>query len=254
MPPDKGKGKGKGKGKATHPSESSPLLGSSSRSNRTDHDQHLDRASTRSPILSPRIRSIIVSALIVLASLLISAILFLALLAFSFRPSPSELEALPKTAFRYTSPEEVKILNITEEGVLVNVTIRCGIDADRVFGVQGFSSNEEKAVASQLGKRGVGADWWEDLRRWTARMAINQLPSQAVEVNLSQRIFISPPHSTMPYVGLDSTTRTCTSHLQRFVVSSARSLRLAAARHFHCCRQTGRLNGRAMGICSAGLG
>ncbi len=191
MPTDKGKGKRK----AVHPSERSPLLATSSRSIATDQHEDEPRRSSHS---SRRARSIILTILIVLASLLISALLFLALLAYSFRPSPSELSALPKTSFKYTPPEEVKVLNVTEDGVLVNVTVRCGINADRAFGIERYDNDDEKAAASERGARGMGAEWWEDLRRWTARKALAQLPSRAVAVHVPEQILILPHHITSP--------------------------------------------------------
>ena len=192
MPPDKGKGKRK----AVHPSERSPLLGTSSR--HLAANGYRDDTSRRSPKLSPRVWSIILAILVVFASLFVSAILFLILLAFSFRPSPSELSALPRTAFRYTLPDEVKVLNVTEDGVLVNVKSRCGIDLDQALGVQGFFSDDEKAAAIERGMRGVGAEWWEHLRRWTAHKAFAHLPHQAIAVHIPDHVFIFPHQFSSP--------------------------------------------------------
>ena len=190
--------KGKGKGKAVHPSEQSPLLASSSHASAIDTYERLEDTRRRSPIFSHRVRSILLIILIVLVSLLVSAILFLALLAYSFRPSPSELSMLPQTAFQYTVPEEVRILNVTEDGVFFNVTMRCGIDADQILGVQGFASDVEKAAGAQRGMRGVGADWWEELRRWTAHKALARLPVQAIAVHIPQGMHIFPHNFTSP--------------------------------------------------------
>lgn len=188
------KGKGKGKGKSTRPTERDPLLASSSRFIATQPLQAFDTTPNRSHFLPPRLRSILFTVLIVLASLLVSAILFVALLAYSFRPSPSELSALQKDSFKYLPPEGVKVLNITEDGILVNITVRCAINADRALGIQGFADDDEKAAAVQSGLRGIGADWWEVLRRWTAHKALDQLPLQAISVHIPDHINIFPHH------------------------------------------------------------
>ncbi|WVF66280.1 hypothetical protein IAT40_001020 [Kwoniella sp. CBS 6097] len=204
------RGKGKGKGKSTdvdqgsgETGENQRLLDSTSRSHRTDNgDDHITEAT---PLLhrsgerqgsGSKIRSILLTSLVVLATLTVGAILFLVLLAASYRPSPSELSSLPKTAFAYSSPELISVLNITDDGLLLNLTVRCGIDADRALGVQEFQSPREKNSASERGERGVGAEWWERLRRWTAHRALKSLDTPSVSVNIPSLLHIYPQHSS----------------------------------------------------------
>jgi hypothetical protein len=120
------------------------------------------------------------------------------LLAASFRPSPAELSSLPQTAFRYTPPDSVSVLNVTDAGIWLNVTIRCGVDTDRALGVQGFATPEERTAAEQRGDRGLGAVWWERLRRWTARKSLALLPSQTVQVTIPDQVYIFPQHFSSP--------------------------------------------------------
>lgn len=183
---------GKGKGKAVDSSERSPLLGSPSRRH---HDED-EPPATRSPIISPRIRSHLLTLIIALISVFLAFILFLILLAYSFKPSETELDALPSTAFKYTPPESISVLNVTEDGILLNITLRCGIDADRVLGVQEWDGKEDRVKAEGNGSRGVGAAWWECVRRWTAHRMLAQLPSQAISVQSNESIYIYPRHSS----------------------------------------------------------
>ncbi|WVQ93901.1 hypothetical protein IAU59_000979 [Kwoniella sp. CBS 9459] len=196
------KGKGKAKVIDHGPSEADEnqrLLDSTSRSYRTDNDDvHSndvsplpDRGGARHG-RGHKVRSMLLTALIVLATLAVGAILFFVLLAASYRPSPSELSRLPRTAFSYALPDSVSVLNITDDGILLNLTVRCGIDANRALGIQEFSSPREKEVASERGERGVGAQWWESLRKWTAHRALESLKQPSVLVNIPSTIFVSP--------------------------------------------------------------
>lgn len=189
------KAKGKGKAKATisttdGQTERTPLLPSEGSRSR------LAASRSRHPSRWTKTRSILFAVGLVLLSLLISLILFIALLLNSFKPSPAELDALPKTAFRYSGPEGVSILNITDEGVLVNITIGCGIDADQVLGFShnAWRSEAEKEEAAARGWRGTGSEWWEGIRRWAGGMALGQLPTQAVQVVSPEPIFVHPHH------------------------------------------------------------
>lgn len=183
----RGSAKGKGKARA-EPTERDPLLPSSSRSVIIGHEPQ-----TR----TPRWRSILYTILITIFSLLFAAGLFVALLAYSFKPSESELQALPKTAFSYAGPDNVQVLNVTNEGILVNVTLRCGIDVDTALGITHLD-DDEKAEAIQRGERGTGAEWWESLRRWTASRALGQLSTRSIEVNISDPIYVFPRHFDTP--------------------------------------------------------
>ena len=180
----------KGKGKAVN-REREPLLGSSSRS--VPRRRRDDRSS--------RLRSALLTAFVVLFSLLLSLILFVGLLAYSFRPSTSEVEVLPRKAFQYRLPENISILNVTEEGVYVNLTIPCGIDADEVLGIKPFVGAGDRRDAEVRGYRGTGAAWWENLRRWTARTSLGYLPDN-IEVSIGQ-ILVYPERSTTPILGVN---------------------------------------------------
>ncbi|KAK4687814.1 hypothetical protein P7C73_g2304, partial [Tremellales sp. Uapishka_1] len=185
----------KGKARASDPpSERSPLLGSSS--------QQALPLIERPPTERRRFGSILCTVLLVLLSLTLSAVLFLVLLAYSFKPSPSELSTLPQTAFKYTPPDSVSVLNITEEGVYVNVTLRCGVDYDRALGVQSFRNDKERSHAIIQEYRGVGAGWWEDLRRWTAHRTLEIIPKSSVCVGIPAPIFILPGKSLPPLLSL----------------------------------------------------
>jgi hypothetical protein len=170
--------KGKGKARA-EPTEESPLLASTSQ--------------LEAPVERPRSRPVLSIIAIGLLSLLLSAILFLALLAYSFKPSESELDALPRTAFRYEPPHSVSVLNVTEHGVMVNVSMRCGVDMDRALGVQGYADAEARDRAAVSGERGAGAAWWEELRRWTVRVgapktALVDVPKQVIIAHKSMSL------------------------------------------------------------------
>ncbi|WRT63513.1 uncharacterized protein IL334_000418 [Kwoniella shivajii] len=186
--------KGKGKAVATeNASESAPLLGSPSRSYQTLPVSSEDQPIQRHRVVS-RIGSIVYTILIIWATLIIGFLLFLVLLAASYKPSPSELSSLPRTAFAYSPPDSISVLNITDDGLLLNISIRCGIDADRAFGVKEFDNPQEKAEAEERGERGLGAAWWEHLRRWTAHKALSKLQDPTVSVYIPDSIQISAPH------------------------------------------------------------
>jgi hypothetical protein len=185
MPP---KDKGKGKARA-EPSERDPLLPSSSRI--------VEAPIEEPPRRSGRFRSVLLTVLVVVVSLLLSALLFTALLAYSFKPSERELEHLPETAFAYAGPDNVQVLNVTDDGILVNVSVRCGIDIDSALGIAKLAP-EAKAEAGERGDRGTGAEWWEALRRWTAYRALDQLPAKSIQVNVSEPILVFPKHFESP--------------------------------------------------------
>ncbi|WWD22810.1 hypothetical protein CI109_107304 [Kwoniella shandongensis] len=183
MPRDKGKGKAKAS------DERAPLLGSPSRS-----AQIATSESTRHHTPS-RSRTITHIALLVLLSLLISLGLFIALLAASYKPSPSELSSLPRTAFAYTPPESISVLNVTEHGLLVNISLRGGIDADQALGIQIHTSEEKKALGGK-GDRGGGADWWESVRRWLGHRMLRG--HSQILVSAPEAIYLFPHHFTSP--------------------------------------------------------
>jgi len=165
------------------PTETDPLLPSLP----SDDDAPIEHPIRR----VPQIRNILATTLIVTTSLTLAALLFLVLLAYSFRPSERELDLLPKTAFAYAGPDDVHVLNVTDDGILVKISLRCGIDIDSALGIRPLD-NRHKDEAITSGMRGTGAHWWESLRRWTAYRVLDQLPTQAVEIYVPDPIMIFP--------------------------------------------------------------
>lgn len=189
-----GRGRDKGKGKArAEPTERDPLLPSTST---TPAGPYPDE--TRPPTRRSRIRSILSTVAIILFSLILSLALFLALLAHSFQPSRSELKELPTTAFAYSGPDNVQVLNVTDGGIFVNVSIRCGINADTALGLSSPDQGQ-KANATRPGARGTGARWWESLRQWSAYRVLDRLPEKAVQITTQEPIYVFPEHfDTLP--------------------------------------------------------
>jgi hypothetical protein len=192
--------KDKGKGRAvdvdTTPTERSPLLGdngSPSRSHIRPVHPHIAAIQSERARES-RTRSILYIALIISLSLLAAFGLFLALLLNSFRPSTTELNTLQDTAFQYAGPDGISIVNVTDDGILVNVSLRAGIDWDRALGVQQWTDEDEKQQAVWKGDRGTGADWWESLRQWTAGKVMSQLSEPAIRVALPDQVLVLPDH------------------------------------------------------------
>ncbi|WVR03317.1 hypothetical protein IAU60_000308 [Kwoniella sp. DSM 27419] len=199
MPRDKGKGKAKVDQQSA---EVAPLLGSTSprpeyHTNPTVVDESSADAA-RQTLRSVRYRSFLLTVLVVLASILLAAVLFLILLVASYRPSPSELSSLPQTAFAYSPPDGVSVLNVTDDGILLNISLRCGIDADRALGVQAFTTDQEKDQAAANGERGVGAAWWESTRRWVAHRALKSLSQPSVTVNIPRALQVLSDDSSAP--------------------------------------------------------
>jgi len=191
--------KDKGKARAVDvdtPSERSPLLGdngSPSRSQSRPVHPHIAAIQSERARES-RTRSILYIALIISLSLLAAFGLFLALLLNSFRPSTTELDSLQDTAFQYAGPDGISVVNVTEDGILVNVSLRAGIDWDRALGIQQWVNEEEKQQAVWKGDRGTGADWWENLRHWTAGKMMAQLSEPVVRVMIPDQVLILPDH------------------------------------------------------------
>ena len=174
------------------PQEREALLPSSSHSPdssppRTPSQARLPRQTT----------SYLFTAGLVIFSAVFTSTLFLLLLGYSFKPSEAELATLPTTAFAYSGPESIHVLDITDHGVLVNVTVRLGIDADLALGTKTRSKGDREDAAGR-GERGLGVGWWEKIRRWTARQALAQLPQQAVNVVFPESIDIFPAHFSSP--------------------------------------------------------
>jgi hypothetical protein len=193
--------KDKGKARAVdvdpEPTERSPLLGhgSPSHSHYSPRPVHPHIAAIQNErARESRTRPILYIALIVSLSLLAAFGLFLALLLNSFRPSVTELDTLQDTAFQYKGPDGISIVKITDDGILVNVSLRAGIDWDRALGIQRWTDEEEKQEAVWKGDRGTGADWWESLRQWTAWRMMSQLSEPTVQVTIPDQVLVLPDH------------------------------------------------------------
>lgn len=203
--------KDKGKGRAIEPdlpTESSPLLGSPSHSRsplvdtrspsqvNQRHGATLPQGRTRTTTRTRTRNSILYAALIVALSLLAGCILFLALLINSFLPSHAEMESLQETAFQYAGPDAISIVNVTDDGVLVNVSFRAWIDWDQTLGIRSWGDESEKEDAGARGDRGANVEWWENLRRWTAGRVLGLLVKRSVEVEIPEQVLILPDHFT----------------------------------------------------------
>jgi hypothetical protein len=177
--------KGKGKARASSISSTAP----------DEHTAFLPTSSTPAPqpIFRPRtsLRYRITTCLLILLSILLALGLFASLLLYSYKPSSSEIAALPKTALRYTLPEDIQVLDVAENGIRLNVTVRCGIDYDRVMGI---SRSElvglQREEAEMRGDRGLGAGWWEDIRRWAAHKGLKATGISTIEVEIPRDITV----------------------------------------------------------------
>ncbi|KIY36807.1 hypothetical protein I305_00856 [Cryptococcus gattii E566] len=186
----------KGKARAQSPDERTLLLPEPSHSH-----SHAVPPIEQPPARHARVRSVFFIVSIVVTSLLLSVLLFIILLAASFKPSPSELSDLPQTAFKFTPPSSISIVNITDDGILVNVSLSCGIDADRALGVQEFYQESERQKAAERGDRGVGAAWWESLRRKSANWLIGSLHQKQMSLDISKGVYVFPQDSSSPPLG-----------------------------------------------------
>ncbi|ODN84418.1 hypothetical protein L202_00372 [Cryptococcus amylolentus CBS 6039] len=163
---------------------------------------HIDSAATEpaeppAPSRRPRARLVIISLAVAGVVFLLGGLIFAALVAASFRPTPSELEVLPKTAFEYTAPSSISIVDISDQGVLLNITLPCGIDADQAFGVQGFYLESDRQQAKSRGWRGTGSEWWENVRRKGAHWAVRTVGDR-VSVDLKDGILVFPTGADAP--------------------------------------------------------
>ncbi|ORX34943.1 hypothetical protein BD324DRAFT_633320 [Kockovaella imperatae] len=178
--------KRKGKARAAQPSETDSLLGSSYQA---DSPVEYSPRTPTAARLPRQTCSFLLTAGLVIFSFIFTAMLFVLLLGYSFKPSESEMATLPNTAFVYSHPDSVQVLNITDHGVCVNVTVRMGIDADLALGTKRYDGDSDGDPTSR-GDRGQGVGWWEWIRRWTARQALAQLPQQAINVVFPHHIAV----------------------------------------------------------------
>jgi hypothetical protein len=177
------------KGKAVDRSESTPLLSGQPSSSRVD-DEQLDAARLRShgrPATVPLWRHHIVTTLLVLFTAVLSCVLLLALLTWSFVPGRSEEAELARGVV-WQGPERVDVINVTNEGIWIEMDGFVGVDADWMLGVG-------KQTAAQ-GERGGGAAWWESLRGYFGRWMVRQVGEMRVNIPDSVEVFASPPIST----------------------------------------------------------
>ncbi|KAL7420525.1 hypothetical protein Q5752_004475 [Cryptotrichosporon argae] len=139
------------------------------------------------------------TVLIALGSTLLAAVLFIGLLAASYRPSESELASIQDTV--HYSLESVHVPALTNDSITVNVTIRAGVDADAALGTQRLEG-EARTQALEHGWRGVGAVWWESLRRRVGRVVIRKVG--AVNVRIAEPVHIFDSHfGTVPLIRVD---------------------------------------------------
>lgn len=141
--------------------------------------------------------AIATTTLVAVVSLMLGVLLTSAVILASFKPSDAELDVLQRDAFRY-SPESFSVVNVTDAGVLVNVTVRCGIDVERSLGV-GLSRDRARE-AYRLGYRGGGLKQWEVVRSWVAGLAMPLLPS-VVNVRIPSAINLSTTYGDLLAVG-----------------------------------------------------
>jgi hypothetical protein len=87
-------------------------------------------------------------------------------------------------AFVYKDPK-VDILNVSEDGVHINLTLRGGVDVDRALAVDG--------------SRGKGI--WESLRRSVAHGVLGVLPTQAVYVTIPE-VWVQARASGLPLLNV----------------------------------------------------
>jgi hypothetical protein len=73
----------------------------------------------------------------------------------------------------------------------VNITLRCGIDYDKAAGIASLSE-VEREEAVQRGDRGLGSDWWENLRRWTGHQVLRTMDIRSVQVEIPGLIHVYP--------------------------------------------------------------
>jgi len=177
MPPAN---KNKGKARDVGPTERSPLLGGSRsadagsvRSRRSHSDSITEHPADTVATTNANQRSRRFAILLTVFSLLLGVTLFVVLLLASFVPSDMEKESLHE-AFVYSDPK-VDILNVSDDGVHINLTLRGGVDVDRALAVDG--------------RRGTGL--WESIRQRFAHGVVGALPTQAVHVTLPEVLVYS---------------------------------------------------------------
>lgn len=166
----------KGKRRAQEPSELTPLLGSTS--------VIVDEAIV-SPNSRRNLRATLTTVFLVSLSICIVIFTIIALLAWSYASRASDLtpEGLLSHDLVIAGPDRVDVLNVTKEGVWLNVRVRVGMDAGRAIGI-----NTDP-------RDGPFRDIWKAIGRWSVRTL------DRVSVNMST-ITITPEYD--PSVALVS--------------------------------------------------
>ncbi|KAF8961431.1 hypothetical protein BDZ97DRAFT_1703298 [Flammula alnicola] len=160
----------KGKGRALDPTERTPLLGSSS----TAIEEAITPADSRR-----RLRSTLTTVFLISLCICILGFVIIALLAWSYASRASHLkpEDILNDDLVFAGPDRVDVLNITDDGVWLNVRGRIGIDAGRAIDI-GSDPDD-----------GVFRDIWKTVGRWSVRTL------DRVSVNMTT-IRISPEYDT----------------------------------------------------------
>lgn len=131
----------------------------------------------------PRRRPYVFAGVVTVLSLLAGCGILLALLVQSIVPTDAEREALVSDAVAWRGPKSVQLVNMTDDGIWLEVEGWVGIDADAIVGVKSASPS-----------RGVA--WWDSLRRRFAHRLIAHAPN--LRVALTSEIFVFPKHFTTP--------------------------------------------------------
>lgn len=158
------------------PSERSALL-----PNRPISRESVDQ---RSAPAQPRPRRpVLFAAVVTVLSILFALALLVILLVHSYVPPDAEREALVSDAVVWRGPKSVQLVNVTEDGIWLEVEGWVGIDADFILGVKGTENRQ-------------GAAWWETLRRKVAHKALAYSPNMSVQ--LDSDIVVFPKHFATP--------------------------------------------------------
>lgn len=169
----------KGKQRAHEPSERTPLLGSSSALVN-------DAEAISIPESRRRLRTILTTVFLASLSVCIITFVLLAILAWSYASRASNLKPddIVNHYLVFTGPDRVNVLNVTKDGVWLQVSGRIGMDAGSAIDV---NSDPDDGPLREL---------WKAIGRWSVRTL------DKVSVNMST-ITVTPEYSTIPLLSLD---------------------------------------------------